>query len=372
MKKRIILSLLLLFAVLAGRAQSGSHLTVEKFKDYYKANLTDSIYTLFTPEMQTALKLEGTRALVTQVKSQLGEIVKSREVPPPIPGVSEYRLSFEKALVDMALIIKDNLIGGMQQRAVETNKNDPTTLASPDNYAANNQNGTLYGTLALPKAEGKVPVVLMIAGSGPTDRNMNQAQALKSNSFLMLAKALAANGIASLRYDKRGVGKSSAAHQSSELTLDDFIGDAQLFIDKLKADPKFSRVIVLGHSEGATIGLMASLASHPDAYISLSGVGSDLAAVVKKQFKSAVSAEDSKIAAEILDSLKAGKIVKRNLPPALSGIFAPGNQTFLMSSMKYNPSREIAKLKIPMLIVGGSTDLQVAPRRSSITCKRQS
>lgn len=357
--KSVYLSLLFALTVLTVKAQNETNPTAEKFARFYKANQADSIFSLFSPEVKAAMKIEGTKQFLVQVNGQLGDIVKTRFAGSPASGFLEYRLSFERPLVELALVIKDNLIVGIAQKAVETAENDPTQLASPDNFSVDNSIGNLQGTLLLPEAKGKVPVVLMIGGSGPTDRNMNQASALKSNSFLMLAKGLAENGIASVRYDKRGVGKSMAAHQSANVKLDDFINDAELFVNKLKADPRFSKVIVLGHSEGATIGLMASLATSPDAFISLSGVGSDMASVMKKQFKALVSAEDFKIATEVLDSLKAGKIVNRNLPPGLSIIFTPSTQAFLISSMKYNVAQEISKLKIPVLIAGGSTDLQV-------------
>ena len=367
--KLIYLSLLFALTVLTVKAQNETNPAVEKFARFYKANQADSIFSLYSPEMKAAMKIESTTQFLAQVNGSLGAIVKTRFAGSPASGLSEYRLSFERPVVELALIIKDNLIAGIQQKAAEAAKNDPAPVESPDNFSVNNKVGDLHGTILLPKADGKVPVVLMIGGSGPTDRNMNQGQALKSNSFLMLAEGLAVNGIASIRYDKRGVGKSIAAHHPAEVKLDDFIDDAQLFVVKLKADPRFSKVIVLGHSEGSTIGLMASLATKPDAFISLSGVGSDIADVMKKQFKALAGAEDFKIAAEVLDSLKASKMVNRNLPPALSSIFTPSTQAFLISSMKYNVTQEISKLKIPVLIAGGSTDLQVAGEEAQLLAK---
>lgn len=357
--KNVSLAAFFLLTVFCAKAQTQENLTVIKFTRFYKANQVDSIFTLFSPQMKAALKPEGTQQFIAQLKGQLGEIVKYRTAGSPENQITEFRLTFERPIVEMALMIKDDLIAGIQQKAVEAAKNNPAELKSPDNYAVNNGSGNLYGTLVLPKNTGKVPVVLMIGGSGPTDRNMNQEPALKTNSFLMLAEALAADGIATVRYDKRGVGKSMAALQSNNVKLDDFIGDAELFISKLKVDPRFSKVIVLGHSEGAAIGLIASLDKNPDAFISLCGYENNMAVLLKKQLKTLASAEDYKIAAEILDSLKAGKVVHRTLPPAMANIFTPPAQSFIISTMKYNSTAEMAKLKIPIMVVGGTTDLQV-------------
>ncbi|WP_432713821.1 alpha/beta fold hydrolase [Pedobacter sp.] len=357
--KKLFLTLLFFCSLLVAKAQTEHNATVTKFIGFYKANQADSIFGLFSPEMKAALKIEGTRQMLTQLKGQLGEIVKSGYNGSPANTFNEYRLSFEKPIVEMALIVKDNLIAGIHQKQVKAAVNDPVELESKDNFSINNTIGTLYGTLLLPQHTGKVPVVLMIGGSGPTDRNMNQGQALKSNSFLMLAKALAAQGIATLRYDKRGVGKSSAAHQSPQIALDDFINDAQLLITKLQADDRFSKVIVLGHSEGAIIGLVSSLKTTPTAFISLSGYATNMADILKKQLKTLASPEDYKTTTEIIDSLKGGKIVNRKLPSSLADLFSPATQAYLRSTLKYDASKEMSKMKIPVLVIGGTTDLQV-------------
>lgn len=344
---------------MAAIAQTTKNQTVSKFTKFYKSNQADSLFGLFSSELQTALKIEGTQKLISQLKAQLGEIVKVKEEGITEGKYLQYRLSFERPLVDMMLTLTGDTISGIHQKAVEVDKNDPTELESPDNYSVNNANGSLAGTLTLPKNTGKVPVVLMIAGSGPTDRNMNQGQALKSNSFLMLADSLAQNGIASVRYDKRGVGKSITAISSSLAKLDDFIDDADLFIAKLKADARFSKVIVLGHSEGAAIGLISSIRQSPAALISLCGYESNMADIVKKQIKPIASPAEFKIVTEILDSLNSGKIIKRAVPKNLEIILNPSALSFIMSTIKYNSSLEIAKIKIPVLVIGGTTDLQV-------------
>jgi pimeloyl-ACP methyl ester carboxylesterase len=234
-----------------------------------------------------------------------------------------------------------------------------TKNESPDNFYIDNSIGKIYGTLTLPKETRKVPVVLMIGGSGPTDRNMNQGQTLRTNSFLLLAKGLAENGIASLRYDKRGVGASTGAVNDKNLTLDDFINDANLLVSKLAVDDRFSEIIILGHSEGAAIGLMTSIMTVPAAFISFSGYENDMVTLIGQQLKPALNPKEYNLYTELADSLKAGKIVRRNLPASLAPMFTLSSQVFLSSTLKYDQRKEIQKLTIPVLVIGGSTDLQV-------------
>ena len=356
MKKALIV-LLSMFMISSVHAQTNK--TVSKFSDFYKANQPDSIYTLFSSEIKTALKLEGTRQLVAQIKGQLGEIVGVRKEDASANGLTDFRLSFEKPLVEISLVISNDLIAGLTQKAVKSKGVDSAEFNSPDNFYVENKIGRLNGTMTLPKTKGKVPVVLMIGGSGPTDRNMNQGEALKTNSFYLMANALAEKGIASVRYDKRGVGKSMSAVNTANVTLDDFIDDAKLFINKLASDDRFSNVIVLGHSEGALIGLIASLQTKPAAYISVCGTKKDMVTLIGEQLKPMLTPEDFSVYSQISDSLKAGKIFSKAIPAALMPIFNPRSQGFLISTLKYDSGKELAKLKIPVLLIGGTTDLQV-------------
>ncbi|MCD0489060.1 alpha/beta hydrolase [Pedobacter sp. MC2016-14] len=367
MKQLLLISFFILFFSAAKAQTEISNQTLAKFVRYYKSNQPDSIYSLFTMQMKTAVDPAGTKQLLSTIKSQLGDIVRSRYVGSPADGFYGYYLRFQKPIVDIAVTIQEGQIAGITQQAIEADKNDPVELESPDNIFVDNAFGTVYGTLLMPdttKTTGKLPVVLLIAGSGPTDRNMNQGMSLRSNSFLMLARALAASGIASVRYDKRSVRKSTSTQAQEDVKLDDFVSDAVLFIKQLKADPRFSEVIVAGYSEGSTIGLYAALQTAPDAYISLSGAANDIGTILKKQIRARASAADYKTTVEILDSLQAGKLYHKQLPTSLSSIFGLPIQPFLISSMSYQPAAKIAELKIPVLIVAGTTDLQIGIEES--------
>ncbi|WP_432708707.1 alpha/beta hydrolase family protein [Pedobacter sp.] len=361
--------LLLCGVIILCSAHAQTNNTIVKFNKFYTANQPDSIYHLYTKQMKGALSIEGNRQLITQINTLLGEIADMREMDTKGAGIAEFRLSFEKPLVEISLMVKEDSIAGILQKAAPTKAVTGTDNESPDNFYIDNSIGKIYGTLTLPKDKKKVPLVLMIAGSGPTDRNMNQGEGLRTNSFLLLAKGLAENGIASLRYDKRGVGASMAAVNTPNLTLDDFINDANLLVSKLAVDERFSDIIILGHSEGAAIGLMTSIVTAPAAFISFSGYQNDMVTLIGEQLKPALSPKDYALFTELADSLKAGKIVNRNFPASLAPMFTQSSQVFLRSTIKYDQSKEIQKLNIPILVIGGSTDLQVPAKAAAQLAK---
>lgn len=121
-------------------------------------------------------------------------------------------------------------------------------------------NNTLYGTLLVPGHKERPPVILLIAGSGPTDRDGNNAGLRgKNDSLKMLAEELAIAGFASVRFDKRGIGESAAAAPSeSDLRFQVFVDDVDAWVKLLAADKRFSSLAVIGHSEGSTLALLAA------------------------------------------------------------------------------------------------------------------
>lgn len=218
--------------------------------------------------------------------------------------------------------------------------------------------GELSGTLTVPILKGTFPVALIIAGSGPTDRNGNNAQ-MKNNSLQMLAHELAAQGIASLRYDKRGIGKSASAMISEELLrFENYVEDAKDWATQLKTDTRFNKLIIIGHSEGSLIGMLA--AEKADAFVSLAGAGRPIDVILKEQLTEQLSGQKKLLRAanEGLSKLKEGKLVE-DAPVELFGLFRPSVQPYITSWMKYDPAVEISKLEIPIVIIQGSTDLQV-------------
>jgi alpha/beta superfamily hydrolase len=135
--------------------------------------------------------------------------------------------------------------------------------------------GTLYGALELPTAKPPFPVALLISGSGPTNRDGNSPLLQgKNDSLKMLAEGLASQGIASLRYDKRGIGESKTSGlKEQDLRFETYVDDAVLWGQYLRKDSRLRALIILGHSEGSLIGMLAARRLPADGYISIAGAG---------------------------------------------------------------------------------------------------
>ena len=221
--------------------------------------------------------------------------------------------------------------------------------------------GVLHGTLSLPDGQGKVPVVLLHAGSGPTDRNGNSAMLPGQNNALrMLADALARNGIATLRYDKRGIGASaSAGWREADLRLDDYIDDATAWLRQLRADPRFTNVLMAGHSEGALIAMVACQKAQLDGCVLIAGAGKALDDILRVQLKPRLPPDLYAQNERILLALKRGEQVS-DVPPALLALYRPSVQPYLIASMKVDPRAAVGALRMPLLILQGVTDLQVS------------
>jgi hypothetical protein len=218
--------------------------------------------------------------------------------------------------------------------------------------------GKLEGSLLTSDVKGSNTVALIIAGSGPTDRNGNNPS-MTNNALKMLAEELALVGISSLRYDKRGIGQSKAAGlKEIDLRFDHYINDARHWIDYLVTLNNFNKIIVIGHSEGSLIGMIASQQTNVDKYISLAGAGQPIDLTIRAQLKAQppIVLEQS---TPILDKLLKGETVD-NVPVFLNALFRPSIQPYMISWFKYDPRLEIAKLNKPVLIVQGDTDIQVS------------
>ena len=220
--------------------------------------------------------------------------------------------------------------------------------------------GDVFGTLQLPAAKLPVPVVLIIAGSGPTDRNGNTPALRGSNNSLkMLAAGLAARGIASLRYDKRGIAASrTAAGKEEDLRFNHFVEDASAWAKKLRADPRFSTVTIAGHSEGSLIGMVAAREAEADAFVSIAGAGRRPPDIILEQVRGQLSPELLVHTERILGQLSRG-VAPDSVPPVLFALFRPSVQPYMMSWFQFSPTDEIAKLRIPALIIHGTTDIQI-------------
>lgn len=218
-------------------------------------------------------------------------------------------------------------------------------------------NDQIFGTLTVPDGVKKCPVALIIAGSGPTDRNGNNPM-MKNNSLKMLAEELAKNGIASLRFDKRGIGESKkSAVAESSLVFENYTEDVKSWINYLKQDKRFTQLTVIGHSEGSLIGMIASAKANK--FVSIAGAGESADKLIKTQIASKSNKQLEDMTFPIIDSLKAGNKVNK-VDPLLNSLFRASIQPYLISWFKYDPQTEIKKLTIPVLIIQGNNDLQVS------------
>ncbi|WP_010529225.1 alpha/beta hydrolase [Lentibacillus jeotgali] len=232
--------------------------------------------------------------------------------------------------------------------------------------------GTLYGEVEKPDGKGPFPVMLIIPGSGPTDRNGNSNGVQgDNNSLKMLAESLAEYGVASVRYDKRGAGKNlEAAIPENELRFDQFVDDAVKWTDSLAQEDDFSKVGIIGHSQGSLVGMLAAQKGQADVFISLAGAGRSIDQVLYDQLESQLSGNLLQEAMSILEKLKQGERIE-NVSQELQGAFRPSVQGFIASWMQYDPAEEITELEVPVLIAGGGRDLQVPANEAELLYEAQ-
>ena len=236
----------------------------------------------------------------------------------------------------------------------------PPAVALESPYAVHSGVLELGGTLTLPRGTtGPVPVVVIIAGSGPTDRNGNSLMGIRPNSYAQLAWRLAERGIATLRYDKRGMPGTKGTFDMTTMTLDDFAADARAAAESLAHDVRFSRVILLGHSEGSSLALLAARAGPPvAAVISVSGLGRPFGVVLReqlaRQFDGATLVRYDTAMAQYLRGEQ-----PKDVPPQLAPLFVPINLSFMKSLSVLDPPAAIRAVRQPVLIVQGGRDLQV-------------
>lgn len=230
----------------------------------------------------------------------------------------------------------------------------PMTVAGPSS--------PLAGTFV--DAGKDAPIVLIIPGSGPTDRDGNNPMGVSAAPYKLLAEALAERGISSLRADKRGMFESKAAiPDANKVTIQDYAADAHNWAGTLRKQTGAKCVWVLGHSEGGVVALSA--AENPVdlcGVILVSAPGRKLGEVIREQLKSnPAAAALVEPANKALASLEAGNTVAvETLPAPLHSLFAPPVQGFLINLLSLDPTAMAAKVSLPMLIVQGGKDIQVS------------
>lgn len=220
------------------------------------------------------------------------------------------------------------------------------------------------GTLYLPGGDGKYPLVILHAGSGPTDQNGNQPN-LENNSLKFLAEDLAQHQIAVFTYNKRLFSLVKEENFDEKiLSFDDLVEDAVDVIAFFKKDERFSLVATAGHSEGSLICMLATGKAKADAFISIAGAGQAADKIIENQIaaQAPVLLEDTKKALAVL---KKGDTLE-TVNPWLMNLFRPSVQPYMISWLKYIPEEEIRHLNVPILILNGTKDMQVGVEEAEL------
>lgn len=220
----------------------------------------------------------------------------------------------------------------------------------------------LAGVLDIPQSDEAVPLIIIIAGSGATDRDGNTKPMIVSNAYQKLGKALNDKGYATFRFDKRTAGQSKlpANFDIAGFTFDHFVADVGLWIDQLRQDKRLSNIILAGHSQGSLIAILAAQNKKVDAVISIAGAGQSIDKVLIDQLKVQLPETLMQECTQHFTKLKAGEELGDVSPSLMmTGLFAPQNRQFIASWMQYDPLAELKKITIPVLVVNGTTDIQV-------------
>jgi len=225
------------------------------------------------------------------------------------------------------------------------------SLALPDGA------GVLAGTLQ--HVQDADTLILLVAGSGPTDRDGNQPN-FKNDSLRQVADGLAALGVSTLRYDKRGSGRSVVRDlREEDVQLQTYAGDVERWVATLRNQDRYKRIGILGHSEGGVIVSLVAEKLALNFVILLEAPGRPFDQVLNAQLVRKLPEALALPASNIIASLKAGRAVA-DVPEALRFVFRPSLQPYLISMLAQRPADLVARLSMPVLILQGDQDLQVA------------
>jgi pimeloyl-ACP methyl ester carboxylesterase len=217
--------------------------------------------------------------------------------------------------------------------------------------------GAIDAWLSTPSGIERPPVALLIAGSGSTDHDGNGPQ-IKPATLKKLSDALVARGIATLRYDKRGAGGWKPEYgKPADFRFKDYVDDAAALVSHLRADGKFSKVIVIGHSEGGLVGILTARRIPVDKLVLLAVAARKQGDLLKAQLEKKLPPDKFAAVAKAIDSIMAGEIVD---PPPPGLAIPPPLQPGIASAFSEDPIPPLQKIEEPILIVAGGKDSQLA------------
>ncbi len=226
-------------------------------------------------------------------------------------------------------------------------------------------NDVTEGTLTTPVSNKAESLVIFVQGSGPTDRDGNQSMA-KNDGIKKMARALATHGIASYRFDKRIFKMQELKIKEEDLRIEDFVHDVKDILSYFDEKDEFENLIIAGHSEGSLIGMLAAK-DNADAFISLAGAGEPIDSIIVEQVNKMAPQLGENARAAFDDLRENAKTTNYN--PMLESLFRPSVQPYMYSWMQYDPSMEITKLDIPVLIINGTSDIQTESRQAELLNK---
>ena len=217
--------------------------------------------------------------------------------------------------------------------------------------------GAIDAVLTIPTGVERPSVALLIAGSGSTDHDGNGPQ-IKPATLKKLSEQLLARNIATLRYDKRGAGGWKADFgRPEDFRFNDYVNDAVLLVNFLRGSGKFSKVVLVGHSEGGLVAILAAGRVPVDRLVLLATAARRQGDLLKAQLEKQLKPEIFAAIAKAIDAIMAGQIVDP-LPPGL--VIPPAMQPGIASAFTEDPIEPLKKIETPTLIVGGGRDHQVA------------
>ncbi|WP_106792285.1 alpha/beta hydrolase [Aquimarina sp. Aq78] len=216
-------------------------------------------------------------------------------------------------------------------------------------------NRYIEGSLVTPYSEDNVPLVIFIMDAGAINRDGNDRMS-KNDTFKQLSYELAKEGIATYRYDKRLFKMDGLGIKEHEISLDHYIEDAISIVDYFNKNGKYKKVIIAGHGQGSLVGMIAAK-GRADGFISITGNAISIDQVIIEQIAKQAPGLDKSASVAFKQLKENGRAT--NYDPALESIFRYNLQPFMSSWVKYNPSEEILKLEMPVLIIYGDKDIQV-------------
>ena len=228
---------------------------------------------------------------------------------------------------------------------------------------------TLRGVVWRPAtATARPPIVLIIAGSGPTDRDGNSVAGLNSDVYRQLAEGLTRGGVAVARFDKRGAGETLGTNDPARLVLADFAGDVQAIVAELRRGGRYGALTLAGHSEGGLLALLVAHETPVDGLALLATAGRPLGALLREQLSRLLSAAHMKDVDRLLGEVAAHRPVNvgeaaqavARLPPPMRQLFHPSVVGYLRSELSVDPIPLLHSLRLPTVIVQGETDGQVS------------